>query len=88
MKFSIQLQHRGVDHVFDVDMTAQELFLYQEAVKRMDDATWAHHKQEAVATKGLSLRPREHLVAAIIRTFYLQNDRFPTRSELLRRVAP
>jgi hypothetical protein len=48
-------------------------------------AAWrAHMQAEAIATRGLSLQPREHPAARITREFYLTNGRFPTMTEILR----
>ncbi len=66
------------------DVEVGALIAHKRAFEIWKQRLWA----EAVATRGLSLQPREHRVTTITREFYLQNGRFPTQSEMLRRLLP
>jgi hypothetical protein len=56
------------------------------AMRGVVAAAQAHERQMAIATRGVSLKPVEHPLARINRQFYLDNGRFPTQSEVLRRL--
>ncbi|MGH6742660.1 MAG: hypothetical protein ACREDY_27120 [Bradyrhizobium sp.] len=70
----------------EVDLSDREYFLLRHEIGRMSDAQFARFAKEAQATRGLSLRPYDDPIAAIVRNFYLANGRMPTVAEKIRRA--